>query len=96
VVIICFDHHQIGAVELQELVHGTNQMLMPNNYVILEDHPNAPEYVNGVRMNFGACGLLIMQKLDKLNAATEQLKEKGYYTHWSSDELNSVVTWRNQ
>jgi hypothetical protein len=96
VVVICFDHHQLGAVELQELVQNINQNLMPNNYVILEDHPDAPEYVSGVRMNFGACGLLIVQKLDRLNTASAQLKQKGYYDHWNKEAIDAVVTWRNQ
>ena len=69
---------------------------MPINYVILEDHPLSPEYINGVNMNFGSCGLLLMQKLDKLNSASDQLRDKGYYKHWSKEDLDSVVTWRNK
>lgn len=94
VVVICFDHTLIEATELQQLVEGTNKRLMLNNYVILEDHPDATEYVNGVHMNFGECGLLVIQRLDKLNKASDQLKEKGYYDVWSQAELDEVVTWR--
>jgi hypothetical protein len=67
---------------------------MPINYVVLEDHPDSPEYVNGVKMNFGYCGLLIIQKLDKLNIAADKLKEQGYYDNWDKFSLNSVVSWR--
>jgi len=94
VVVICFDHRTIHPKYLSGLVSEMNKMLMPINYVILEDHPDAVEYVNGVNMNFGECGLLILQKLDKLNKASEQLKEKGYYNSWSQSELDEVVTWR--
>lgn len=94
VVVICFDHNRINPVELQEWVTGMNNMLMPINYVILEDHPDSPEYINGVKMNFGQCGLLVIQKLDKLNMASDQLREKGYYNHWSKDNLDDVVSWR--
>lgn len=94
VVVICFDHTLIEATELRQLVEGINKQLMLNNYVILEDHPDATEYVNGVHMNFGECGLLVIQRLDKLNKASEQLKEKGYYDVWSKSELDEVVTWR--
>ena len=94
VVVIAFDHHGIDPVTLQEWVSETNRMLMPMNYVVLEDHPDAPEYVSGVRMNFGACGLLIVQKLDRLNTASAQLKEKGYYDYWNKEAIDSVVTWR--
>lgn len=96
VVIICFDHNFIDPVELQSYVEGMNKTLMPINYVILEDHPLSPEYINGVNMNFGSCGLLLMQKLDKLNSASDQLRDKGYYKHWSKEDLDSVVTWRNK
>lgn len=94
VVVICFDHRTIDPDYLKGLVSGMNKTLMPINYVILEDHPDSPEYVNGVNMNFGECGLLVLQKLDKLNKASEQLKEKGYYESWSQTELDEVVTWR--
>lgn len=94
VVVICFDHSVIDPVELQEYVEGMNQYLMPMNYVILEDHPDSPEFINGVRMNFGVCGLLILQKLDKLNKASDQLREKGYYNVWNQQDLDTVVTWR--
>lgn len=94
VVIICFDHHTIDPISLQHYVKNMNNMLLPTNYVILEDHPNSPEHINDVCMNFGKCGLLLIQKLDKLNSASNQLREKGYYDHWSLDNLNDVVNWR--
>jgi hypothetical protein len=96
VVVICFDHEFITPEVLQEWVAETNKYLMPKDFVILEDHPDSPEYVNGVRMNFGSCGLLVLQKLSKLNEAADKLNQQGYYNHWKNDELNSVVTWRNQ
>lgn len=96
VVVVCFDHNFIDPVELQEYVIGMNKTLMPINYVILEDHPFSPEYINGVNMNFGGCGLLIIQKLDKLNNASSQLLDKGYYKTWLQEDLDSVVTWRNK
>jgi hypothetical protein len=94
VVVICFDHNDIDPVILQEWVIESNRALMKNNYVILEDHPNSPEYVNGVKMNFGECGLLILQKLDKLNSAADKLQEQGYYNSWDKFSLDSVVSWR--
>ena len=97
VVVIYFDHTKISALELEKLINVYNrQVLMARNYVILEDHPDAVELVNGVHMNFGHCGLLIIQKLDKLTTASEQLKSKGYYNTWSQSELDQVVTWRSQ
>jgi hypothetical protein len=95
VVVVCFDHHTIDPVSLQEWVAAINQtLLMPVGYVVLEDHPDAVEYVNGVQMNFGHCGLLVVQKLDKLNTASDQLRDKGYYDHWNQAEIDQVVSWR--
>lgn len=94
VVIICFDHNTIDPESLQKFVTETNDMLMPINYVILEDHPDIPEYINGVNMNFGKCGLMIMSKLDMLNKASDQIRGKGYYDVWSKEDLDNVVTWR--
>lgn len=94
VVIICFDHNKIEPKELQYIVKKLNAYLLPNNYVILEDHPYAVEFVNGLLMNFNYCGLLLIQKADKLKEASEQLKSKGYYDVWGQQELDDVVNWR--
>ena len=97
VVVVCFDHTKISAQELEKLIKVYNeQVLMARNYVILEDHPDAVEHVNEVHMNFGYCGLLVIQQLDKLTTASEQIKSKGYYDTWSQAELDQVVTWRSQ
>jgi len=94
VIVIYFNHTEIDPVVLQEFVESKNKDIMQNNYVILEDHPYNPEYINGVKMNFGHCGLLILQKLDKLNVASENLKRQGYYNVWSDKDLDNVVNWR--
>ena len=94
VVVVCFDHNNIDPVSLQEWVGSMNNALMPTNYVILDDHPDAPEYVNRVKMNFEHCGLLVLQKLDKLNNHADKLKEQGYYNSWDQRALDEVVSWR--
>lgn len=94
VIVICFDHTTAGPTFVQELVQALNRELMKQNYVILEDHPDLPEYVNNVCMNFGECGLLVVQKLDKLNSASDQLREKGYYHSWNQEAIDEVVSWR--
>jgi hypothetical protein len=96
VIIICFDHTQIQSITVEKLVETINQNLMPRDYVILEDHPDRSELVNTVSMNFGKCGLLLVQKLSKLNTASNQLKQRGYYDNWSSESLDYVVSWRHQ
>ncbi len=94
VIVICFDHNQIDCISLVKFVKETNKKIMLDNYVILEDHPNDKEFVNGVLMNFNHCGLLLIQKLDKLREASDKLRSKGYYDVWGQQELDSVVNWR--
>ena len=96
VLIVCFEHEGIHHEILKEVVRLQNAKLAKRDYVILEDHPADPEVLNGVKMNFGKCGLLLVQKLSKLNAASEQLREKGYYDTWPEENLDAVVNWRNK
>jgi len=94
VVVLCFDHTKFTASQIELFSKHVNSILIWKDCVVLEDHPTAVELINGVQMNFGECGLMILQKLSKLNAAANQLKEKGYYTTWSQKNLDEVVTWR--
>jgi hypothetical protein len=94
VVVLCFDHTQFSASQVERFSRHINSILILRDYVVLEDHPDAVELINGVQMNFGECGLMVLQRLSKLNAAADQLKEKGYYTTWSQENLDEVVNWR--
>ena len=96
VLIVCFEHEGIHYELLKEVVRLQNAKLAKRDYVILEDHPEDPEILNGVKMNFGKCGLLLVQKLSKLNAASEQLRQKGYYDTWPEENLDAVVNWRDK
>ena len=95
VIVICFDHNLISSKDCSKLTTDLNTKLMQQDVVILEDHPNLVEHVAGVKMNFGLCGLFVVQKLSKLNEAANKLKASGYYDHWAKSELDEVVTWRN-
>lgn len=75
-------------------VNQANQELMPNNIVVLEDHPDTEEIVSKIKMNFGFCPIIVAQQLDKLNAAADQLRSKGYYNSWSKQDLDNIVNWR--
>ena len=96
VFIVCFDHTAISADEIGELVKTHNKLLMKKDVVILEDHPDLVETLNGVEMNFGKCGLLLVQRLSKLSIASDQLREKGYYDNWPKENYLDVVAWRQQ
>lgn len=94
VAVFCYDHTEFTPKEFSNFVYNLNADIMPKGYVALEDHPDDPEYVNGVQMNFGHCALLLVQRLDKLNNAADQLRAKGYYDLWEQAAYDTVVTWR--
>lgn len=94
VVVLCFDHKKYSASQIELFAKHINSILIWQDYVVLEDHPNSEEFINGVKMNFGKCGLMILQRLSKLNTAADQLKNKGYYNAWSEENLDEVVNWR--
>jgi hypothetical protein len=94
VVVLCFDHTEFPVSQVELFTRHVNSVLIHKDYVVLEDHPDAEELINGVQMNFGECGLMILQKLSKLNNAADQLREKGYYDSWSKENLQDVVNWR--
>ena len=94
-IIIAMNHKDIGPKQLAKSCNDWNSnWLMNEDYVLLEDHPETVEHVNGVHMNFGKCALVILQKLSKLNEASETLARKGYYDVWGDAEKNFVVDWR--
>jgi len=94
VLVICYDHTKITASQFNSYAKNLNTELLPKNYVVLEDHPDAVEIINGVTMNFGECALLLIQKRDALKIASDQLKSTGYYKLWTKQDLNEVVNWR--
>jgi len=81
-------------VGLSYIVKEFNKVAMSNDIVALEDHPDDEEDVNGVKMNFGKCIIVLVQRLSKVNEASALLKKKGYYDVWSKENLDDVVNWR--
>ena len=94
VVVLCFDHTKFSASQIELFAKHINSILIWRDCVVLEDHPDSEEFINGAKMNFGECGLMILQQLSKLNTAADQLKQKGYYATWSDENLDQVVNWR--
>jgi hypothetical protein len=92
--VVIFWYNDIDPELFLDLVSRANSVLLEKDIVALEDHPATEEIVAGVKMNFGLCPIIILQKNSKLNIAADQLKEKGYYHTWSQSDLDKIVTWR--
>jgi hypothetical protein len=93
VVIVWYDN-SLSSDEISNLTLQLNQIIMPKNMVALAGHPELEETINGIDMRFKLCPIIVLQQLDKLNQAADQLKSKGYYDHWNQAELDNIVSWR--
>lgn len=86
----------ISADNLEEIVSKCNQTFLKNRgYIALEDHPMAVEIIAGETMNQGEWALVLVQLKSKLDKASHILDKQGYYKTWSEENLNEVVSWRN-
>ena len=56
----------------------------------MEDHPLDPEEVQGVNLNQGDYGLVLLQEKSKLEIARDWLETKDYYKNWSSEYKQEV------
>jgi hypothetical protein len=83
------DELQVDVLRFNNTCKQSNKDL-----VALEDHPNDPEVINGVTMNFGKGILVLIQRLSKLNKASAILSKQGYYNNWTQENLDDVVNWR--
>ena len=81
--------------ELVKEIENVNSDIMPKDFVVLEDHPNIEENINGVIMNNGKYAICLMQRLSKIQKFSSILKKQGYYKVWSEENLEEVVNWRS-
>lgn len=96
VMVIGIDPSAITKEELEECVLKLNQnILMPKGYIALEDHPDNAEIINEAKMNQGKWSLVFVQPTDKLSRASDMLKRQGYYDNWTQEQIDDVVSWRN-
>ena len=92
--VVVFWYDAINPELFLDLVNRANSVLLEKDIVALDDHPETEEIIAGVKMNFGLCPIIVLQKNSKLNQSADQLKEKGYYHTWSQSDLDKIVTWR--
>ena len=85
VVVLGFDPTCITSEELSTICDNAKPMLDKRGYTALEDHPHEYEEVDGVWLNNGQYGLVLLQETDKLTQARAWLERKNYYQNWSED-----------
>lgn len=95
VIIIAYDSAAIGHEEFADALNRANQeFLLPNDILVLEDHPADPEIVNGVSMNQGTYALALVQSLSDLNAKAKLVAKNGFYHSWPEDYLQQLFQHR--
>lgn len=84
-----------NASTLVEEIENINQQIGRMDFVVLEDHPEVEENVNGVIMNNGKYAICLMQRLSKIQTFSNILRRQGYYNVWSEENMEDVVNWRS-
>ncbi len=79
---------------LNARVAELNRKMKRHDLVLLEDHPQDIETIDGVQMNHGELVLIVIQRLERLNRFSKILKQGKYYNKWSKENLDDVVNWR--
>lgn len=77
-----------------DLKSANEEVLLRNDILALEDHPDDPEIVNGVSMNQGTYALALVQSLSDLNAKAKVMAAKGFYDTWPEDYLEALFQHR--
>jgi hypothetical protein len=80
--------------ELRSIIILLNSKFNSVDKVILENEPRTPFFVNGVQTTFDDCYLILIQSLSKLNKHAEILKDTDYYSYWTKNQIDEVITWR--
>ena len=86
---------QFTAQQTISMAEWLNERYMPQDIVILEDHPKIDEYVKEVKLNNGEYILFLVQSLSKLNKFSKMLEDGPYYKNWSKSYLESVKGFRD-
>ena len=77
-VMLVFDPKVMDPETFEACVWRWNQTVDPQ-FVLLDDHPDNEENINGVSMNNGKYAIVFIQKSDKLDEASKFLKTKTKY-----------------
>jgi hypothetical protein len=73
---------------------ANTEFLLGQDLLALEDHPDAPEMVNGVSMNQGTYALALVQCLSDLDAKSQLMARRGFYETWPEDYLQELFQHR--
>ena len=95
VVIVAYDPKSHTYEDFNSALNIANEkFLLPNNLLVLEDHPADPEIVNDVVMNQGTYALALVQSLSDLDEKAQLVARKGFYHTWPEEYLQALFKHR--
>lgn len=95
VIIWLYDPAEFTSDMFNDAVEHINKtLLLPRGLFALADHPNSPEQVLGVTMNYGEAAMILVQSLDKLQDNARTLARRGYYDNWPEEYLQELFYQR--
>jgi hypothetical protein len=95
VVIFVYESTAYSYKHFHAHIDSANQeFLLAQDLLALEDHPGAPEIVNGVVMNQGTYALVLVQSLTDLDQKAQLIAHKGFYNTWPADYLQELFQYR--
>jgi len=95
VVIVAYDSTAYTAEQFHAQLDSANtEFLLAKDLLVLEDHPDLPEIVNGVSMNQGTYALALVQSLSDLNQRAQAMARKGFYDTWPEPYLQELFQHR--
>ena len=89
-------YEQYTTQQLSEITYKLNQQYRKENKVVLENEPRETFELQGIRTTFPHCFLWIVQSLSDLTEKSNMLKNTQYYSYWTKEQIDEVVTWRTQ
>lgn len=93
-ILYLLEYEKYTIEELRSIIILLNSKFNSVDKVILENEPRTPFFVNGVQTTFDDCYLILIQSLSKLNKHAEILKGTDYYSYWTKNQIDEVITWR--
>jgi hypothetical protein len=95
VVIFVYESTAYSYEQFHAQIESANtEFLLSKDLLALEDHPAAPEIVNGVSMNQGSYALALVQNLTDLNQKASAVARKGFYDEWPEEYLRELFQHR--
>ena len=95
VIVFAYDSTAYSYEQFHVMLESANQeFLLGKDLLALEDHPAAPEIVNGVSMNQGTYALALVQSLSDLDQKAKMLARRGFYDTWPEAYLQELFQHR--